>query len=753
MALFHLSAQPISRAAGRSATAAAAYRAGVEITDERTGQVHDYSRKGGVMHSEIILPRGGTADRAEFWNRIEKHHKRGDAVLCREVEVSLPTELTKEERRALAVGFARELADRYGVAADVALHAPRTVTDKDLEKVPDQYYETDPATGRRHNGNWHAHIMLSACHVSPAGDLGKKAVELDPIHCQRAKIENMADRERVRWAHLANGALERAGHSARVDYRSLADQGIDRAPSIHLGPSASAIERRGEVSQKTENHQARQAKAASEVAALTANSRARVAAALKAAAQQTADALKQIQASALAAEQAHAAAIKEAEKQAAQAHAQREADELAKAKQQALDQARALAEQQAIQIQLKEKEDDRVREAALAAIDSNVRDAGTAWEGTVSAVRASAGSLNASRRVADSNGKIVDRIGRNTESAIQGAERRVARNHLESCSKAVGKQLGGVNHVLQQLVDRLPNIVKTIDAAARAVARQVAKRLAKTPGQPQQATQTLVKTNAAKPPEKPPEAVFDPALTDADRKLITRLDDLIDRAAQGDQKAMDSLTGAFSKLDDAKQAAQSDYGRAKPQHFHWPYAEQAAKDQREEAAKLDVNAAAAAERGVTAVPYPPGMSGQWAAEHYSSYETALKKAVSELGYHSREPRPEGFWKKKETAAYDAKTAELQSKVSGWEKEIGWRDEAFNAATREREQQEAAHVVRAKARHDQEQTQNAAKAEPLRARHEAHERAHARLRDKIERLFDKDQRRELAAKERSRGTSR
>jgi hypothetical protein len=244
VAIYHLSAKPISRAQGRSATGAAAYRAGVEITDERTGLVHDYTRKGGVLHSELILPGGGTADRAEFWNGIEAHHKRGDAVLVREVEISLPTELTAEQRQALAVGYARELADRYGVAADVALHAPRTVTDRELEKNPGQHHETDPETGRRHNGNWHAHIMLSACHVQPDGTLGKKAVELDPIHCQRAKIENMADRERARWGELANAALERHGHEARIDHRSHAERGIEAEPSQHLGPQAHGYERR-----------------------------------------------------------------------------------------------------------------------------------------------------------------------------------------------------------------------------------------------------------------------------------------------------------------------------------------------------------------------------------------------------------------------------------------------------------------------------------------------------------------------------
>jgi hypothetical protein len=175
VAIYHLSAKTVSRSAGRSATAAAAYRAGAKIADERTGEVHDYTKKGGVLHTELILPNGETADRSAFWNRIEKHHKRGDAVLAREVEVSLPAELTKEQRQALAVGFARELADRYRVAADVALHAPRTLTSRDLKNNPDQYQETDPETGRKHNGNWHAHILLSACHVSPDGTLGKKA--------------------------------------------------------------------------------------------------------------------------------------------------------------------------------------------------------------------------------------------------------------------------------------------------------------------------------------------------------------------------------------------------------------------------------------------------------------------------------------------------------------------------------------------------------------------------------------------------
>lgn len=257
MAIYHLSAKAIERSKGRSAVAAVAYRSASRITDERTGDEHDYSRKRGVLHAEIMLPGGGTADRATAWNAIERHHKRGDAVVAREIEVALPSELTAAQRQALALSYARELSDRYGVLVDVALHESRTVTPRDLARKPDQHWEIDPETGRRHNGNWHAHIVLSACSVSPAGELGKKVAELDPIHCKRAKIENVVDRERARWAELTNAALERHGQVARVDHRSHAERGLDVEPGRHLGPAATGYERRtGEPSWLRQQHEA-----------------------------------------------------------------------------------------------------------------------------------------------------------------------------------------------------------------------------------------------------------------------------------------------------------------------------------------------------------------------------------------------------------------------------------------------------------------------------------------------------------------
>ena len=228
MAVYHFSAKTVSRSAGRSSTAAAAYRAAARIVDERTGEIHDYTRKGGVVDSLVVLPSGGTMNRAELWNKVEVHHKRGDATVAREFVVALPAELDAAQRQELARSYARELADRYGVAVDVNVHAPG--------KDGDQR-------------NHHAHILMSACYCGPTGNLGKKAVELDPIHCQRQKLPNVVEVERERWERLANQALEKAGQDARIDHRSLEAQGIyDRAPTVHLGPDATAIKRRGGVS-------------------------------------------------------------------------------------------------------------------------------------------------------------------------------------------------------------------------------------------------------------------------------------------------------------------------------------------------------------------------------------------------------------------------------------------------------------------------------------------------------------------------
>ena len=228
MAIFHLSVKTISRSAGRSATAAAAYRAGVKITDERTGEIHDYTRKGGVEFSELVLPADApewAADRAALWNAAEQAETRKNSTVAREFEVALPDELTPAERQRLAHALAREIVERHGCAADVAIHAPGADGD---------------------HRNHHAHILLSTRRLGPDG-FTEKTRELD----DQKTGPQIVTQWRERFASLQNERFRENGLEVRVDHRRLEAQGIDREPTRHLGPAASGYERRtGEPSRK-----------------------------------------------------------------------------------------------------------------------------------------------------------------------------------------------------------------------------------------------------------------------------------------------------------------------------------------------------------------------------------------------------------------------------------------------------------------------------------------------------------------------
>jgi hypothetical protein len=242
MAIFHCQTKPLSRSSGRSAVAAIAYRSGVLIRDERQGLTHDYTRRSGVEYTELVLPEGaGQWTRENLWNAAEMAEKRKDARTAREWEVALPSELTPEERRGLAVEFAQALSVRYGCAVDVAVHAPSAKGDE---------------------RNFHAHLMATTRAVRD-GALGEKvAIELDDkIRAQRGMESGRREIEQVRalWAETSNRRLERAGETERIDHRSLAEQRqqalaagdiirsaeLDRAPETKLGWKASAMERRG----------------------------------------------------------------------------------------------------------------------------------------------------------------------------------------------------------------------------------------------------------------------------------------------------------------------------------------------------------------------------------------------------------------------------------------------------------------------------------------------------------------------------
>ena len=220
MAIYHLTVNTIGRSAGRSATAAAAYRSGAIIACERTGQVHDYTRRRGVEHTEIILPENApewATDRAMLWNAAEQSEKRRNSTVAREFEVALPDELNREHRLELVREFSRDLVQRHSMAVDIAIHTPGKKGD---------------------HQNHHAHLLCTTRRITPDG-FGDKTRELDEK--KRGEVKHW----REQWEKISNRHLEKAGHQARIDHRSLKDQGIDRIPQIHLGVNVIEMERRG----------------------------------------------------------------------------------------------------------------------------------------------------------------------------------------------------------------------------------------------------------------------------------------------------------------------------------------------------------------------------------------------------------------------------------------------------------------------------------------------------------------------------
>jgi Ti-type conjugative transfer relaxase TraA len=229
VAIYSLHVKTVSRSAGRSVVAAAAYRAAENIADNRLGVVWDFTRKYGVVHNEIIAPANAPSwarDRAELWNAAEraeeKSTRRDSATTGRDIILALPHELSAEQRIAAVHEFAAGLVDRYGVAVDFAIHAPDRHGDE---------------------RNYHAHVLMTTRQIGANG-LGAKTRELDSFRTGPREIEAI----RQEWERIGNRALERAGIDERIDCRSYADRGIDREATVHLGPVVSGMERNGDGS-------------------------------------------------------------------------------------------------------------------------------------------------------------------------------------------------------------------------------------------------------------------------------------------------------------------------------------------------------------------------------------------------------------------------------------------------------------------------------------------------------------------------
>ena len=241
MAIYHFSVKNVSRADGRSAVAAAAYRSGEKLIDERQGKEQDYTKKTGVEFSKIYAPAGTNPellDRNQLWNTVEKVENRKNSQLAREFEIAFPHELNKQERQELLNDLCQEIIKRHGVVVDAAIHAPHTANGSDKR-------------------NYHAHILLTTRSIDEQGNLGKKTREFNDHGKQQ--VEHW----REKFADLTNRHLARAGHIfVEVDHRSYKAQGLDLEATQHEGNSVTQLRRQGvdtEISLKNDAIKARNA--------------------------------------------------------------------------------------------------------------------------------------------------------------------------------------------------------------------------------------------------------------------------------------------------------------------------------------------------------------------------------------------------------------------------------------------------------------------------------------------------------------
>ena len=234
-----------------SAVGASAYRSGEILKNEYDGITHDFTRKRGIVHTEVLLPPHALpdfTDRSTLWNAVEKIEKSKNSQLAREIEVALPVELDREKQIQLVREYVQENFVSVGMCADIAVHDKKT-------------------------GNPHAHIMLTMRPLEQSGEWGaksKKEYILDK-NGQRIKLKNgsfktrkvdltdwndkgKAEVWRQAWADVTNKYLAEQNIPQRVDHRSYKRQGIEQIPTVHMGVAATQMERKGIVTEKGEKN-------------------------------------------------------------------------------------------------------------------------------------------------------------------------------------------------------------------------------------------------------------------------------------------------------------------------------------------------------------------------------------------------------------------------------------------------------------------------------------------------------------------
>jgi len=225
MAIFHCSINAISRTGKkggiRSAVGAAAYRAGIDLWDDRNKITHSYTGRSGVVRNFIITPDNAptwTRDRALLWNIVEHMEKRKDSRLARDAVLALPHEFDLQTNEQLVRQFATMLIQKYGVVVDVAMHLPDREGDE---------------------RNHHAHVMFTTRGIE--GESFGKKTALDDWKKGPEEIKAI----RLAWETIVNDEFKAKGMAERIDHRSHKDKGLDVPPQIHEGVNVTAMKRQG----------------------------------------------------------------------------------------------------------------------------------------------------------------------------------------------------------------------------------------------------------------------------------------------------------------------------------------------------------------------------------------------------------------------------------------------------------------------------------------------------------------------------
>lgn len=243
MSLYHFHVGQIKRSAGRSAVECAAYRAGEKLYSEYYGRVSDYTRKGGVVHTEILLPPHAPreyADRQTLWNAVEDAERNKNAQLAYSFDIALQNEFTMEENMLLARKFLLDNFVSRGMIADFAVH------------------QLDKGGGIP---NPHFHVMCPIRPLNPDGTwcTKQRRVYRDDGKFDAVPTTNWGKPEtleawREAWAALCNAKFEEKGLTCRIDHRSYERQGIEKIPTVHEGVAVRQMEAKGIVTDKGEHN-------------------------------------------------------------------------------------------------------------------------------------------------------------------------------------------------------------------------------------------------------------------------------------------------------------------------------------------------------------------------------------------------------------------------------------------------------------------------------------------------------------------